>query len=167
MDTETHYSDVWVVISAFNRSHDRQSRHRCAVSHTTTSSAWTTALRQHQHYRPAVSAHLVRHPINLGQGRPFEPEIEYARKQPGAQVLPLTAAGTASKAVRNVDRLGAGDVDMERVRRPRGPSFGQPTATGEADRAADRAVEPWAADGLTDATMAWCSTRPWPTQTSP
>ena len=31
-----------------------------------------------------AGAHLVRHPINLGQGAAIQTGVEYARKQPGA-----------------------------------------------------------------------------------
>ena len=34
-----------------------------------------------------AGAHLVRHPINLGQGAAIQTGIEYARKQPGARVF--------------------------------------------------------------------------------
>ena len=34
-----------------------------------------------------AGAHLVRHPVNLGQGAAIQTGIEYARKQPGARVF--------------------------------------------------------------------------------
>ena len=34
-----------------------------------------------------AGAHLVRHPVNLGQGAAIQTGVEYARRQPGAQVF--------------------------------------------------------------------------------
>lgn len=100
MDTETHYSDVWVVIPAFNEAAvigkvvtDVRSvfDHVVCVDDGSTDGTGDIARRS--------GAHLVRHPINLGQGAAIQTGIEYARKQPGARSLPpLTAtASTASK----------------------------------------------------------------------
>lgn len=35
----------------------------------------------------AAGAHLVRHPVNLGQGAAIQTGVEYARAQPGARIL--------------------------------------------------------------------------------
>ena len=34
-----------------------------------------------------AGAHLVRHPVNLGQGAAIQTGVEYARSRPGAQVF--------------------------------------------------------------------------------
>jgi polyprenyl-phospho-N-acetylgalactosaminyl synthase len=62
-----------------------------------------------------AGAHLVRHPVNLGQGAAIQTGVEYARRQPGAQVF-ATFDGDGQHRVKDVlkmiDRLGAGDVDV-------------------------------------------------------
>jgi glycosyltransferase involved in cell wall biosynthesis len=62
-----------------------------------------------------AGAHLVRHPVNLGQGAAIQTGVEYARRQPGAQVF-ATFDGDGQHRVKDVltmiDRLGAGDVDI-------------------------------------------------------
>ena len=52
---------------------------------STTSSAWTTAARTTPATsRCAAGAHVVQHPVNLGQGAAIQTGVEYARRQPGA-----------------------------------------------------------------------------------
>lgn len=130
MDTETHYSDVWVVIPAFNEAAvigkvvtDVRSvfDHVVCVDDGSTDGTGDIARRS--------GAHLVRHPINLGQGAAIQTGIEYARKQPGAQVF-ATFDGDGQHRVKDVaamvDRLGAGDVDVvigTRFGRPVGKSW--------------------------------------------
>jgi glycosyltransferase involved in cell wall biosynthesis len=62
-----------------------------------------------------AGAHLVRHPINLGQGAAIQTGVEYARKQPGAQIF-ATFDADGQHRVKDlatmVDRLRAGDVDV-------------------------------------------------------
>jgi polyprenyl-phospho-N-acetylgalactosaminyl synthase len=62
-----------------------------------------------------AGAHLVRHPVNLGQGAAIQTGVEYARRQPGAQVF-ATFDGDGQHRVKDVvtmvDRLGAGGVDV-------------------------------------------------------
>ncbi|BBZ47031.1 transferase [Mycobacterium parmense] len=62
-----------------------------------------------------AGAHLVRHPVNLGQGAAIQTGVEYARKQPGAQVF-ATFDADGQHRVKDVaamiDRLAAGDVDV-------------------------------------------------------
>jgi polyprenyl-phospho-N-acetylgalactosaminyl synthase len=62
-----------------------------------------------------AGAHLVRHPVNLGQGAAIQTGIEYARQQPGAQVFATFDADGQHRVkdlVTMIDRLGAGDVDV-------------------------------------------------------
>ena len=55
---------------------------------STTSCASTTAARDDTgEIALRAGAHLVRHPVNLGQGAAIQTGVEYARKQPGAQVF--------------------------------------------------------------------------------
>ncbi|MGB7869788.1 MAG: glycosyltransferase family 2 protein [Mycobacterium sp.] len=62
-----------------------------------------------------AGAHLVRHPVNLGQGAAIQTGIEYARRQPGAQVFATFDADGQHQVkdlVTMIDRLGTGDVDL-------------------------------------------------------
>jgi glycosyltransferase involved in cell wall biosynthesis len=62
-----------------------------------------------------AGAHLVRHPVNLGQGAAIQTGVEYARRQPGAQVFATFDADGQHRVkdlVTMIDRLGAGDVDV-------------------------------------------------------
>src|SRR5271169_4673797 len=88
MSTETHCPDVWIVIPAFNEAAvigeviaDVRSAfdHVVCVDDGSTDGTGEIATR--------AGAHLVRHPINLGQGAAIQTGVEYARNQPGAQVF--------------------------------------------------------------------------------
>ncbi|SON60166.1 Polyprenol monophosphomannose synthase [Mycobacterium simulans] len=116
LDTETHYPDVWVVIPAFNEAAvigeviaDVRSvfDHVVCVDDGSTDGTGDIAVR--------AGAHLVRHPINLGQGAAIQTGVEYARKQPGAQVF-ATFDADGQHRVKDlaamIDRLAAGDVDV-------------------------------------------------------
>jgi glycosyltransferase involved in cell wall biosynthesis len=62
-----------------------------------------------------AGAHLVRHPVNLGQGAAIQTGVEYARRQPGAQVFATFDADGQHRVkdlVTMIDRLSAGDVDV-------------------------------------------------------
>lgn len=62
-----------------------------------------------------AGAHLVRHPVNLGQGAALQTGIEYARKQPGAQYFVTYDADgqhQVSDVLRMLHRLRTDDVDM-------------------------------------------------------
>jgi len=62
-----------------------------------------------------AGAHLVRHPVNLGQGAAIQTGVEYARRQPGAQVFATFDADgqhRVTDVVAMVDRLAAGGVDI-------------------------------------------------------
>jgi glycosyltransferase involved in cell wall biosynthesis len=62
-----------------------------------------------------AGAYLVRHPVNLGQGAAIQTGVEYARRQPGAQVF-ATFDGDGQHRVKDlvmmIERLSAGDVDV-------------------------------------------------------
>jgi len=62
-----------------------------------------------------TSAHLVRHPVNLGQGAAVQTGVEYARKQPGARFfVTFDADGQPQTAdvLRMVHRLRTEPVDI-------------------------------------------------------
>ena len=62
-----------------------------------------------------AGAHVVRHPVNLGQGAAIQTGVEYARHQPGATVFATFDADGQHRIadlVAMIDRLGDGDVDI-------------------------------------------------------
>ena len=62
-----------------------------------------------------AGAHVVRHPVNLGQGAAIQTGVEYARSQPGAAVFATFDADGQHRVkdvVSMVDRLRRGDVDI-------------------------------------------------------
>jgi glycosyltransferase involved in cell wall biosynthesis len=110
------YPDVWIVVPAFNEAGvigdvvaDLRSifDHVVCVDDGSGDDTGGVALR--------AGAHLVRHPVNLGQGAAIQTGVEYARRQAGAQVF-ATFDGDGQHRVKDVltmiDRLGAGDVDV-------------------------------------------------------
>jgi polyprenyl-phospho-N-acetylgalactosaminyl synthase len=116
MATQTDYPGVWIVVPAFNEAAvigeviaDVRSvfDHVVCVDDGSTDDTGEIARR--------AGAHLVRHPINLGQGAAIQTGVEYARKQSGAQVF-ATFDGDGQHRVKDVaamiDRLRAGDVDV-------------------------------------------------------
>jgi polyprenyl-phospho-N-acetylgalactosaminyl synthase len=108
--------NVWIIVPAFNEAGvigdvigDLRSvfAHVVCVDDGSGDDTGDIALR--------AGAHLVRHPVNLGQGAAIQTGVEYARRQPGAQVF-ATFDGDGQHRVKDVltmiDRLGAGDVDI-------------------------------------------------------
>ena len=62
-----------------------------------------------------AGAHVVRHPVNLGQGAAIQTGVEYARSRPGAAVFATFDADgqhQVKDVVRMIDRLSAEDVDL-------------------------------------------------------
>jgi glycosyltransferase involved in cell wall biosynthesis len=112
----THYPDVWIVIPAFNEAAvigEVIAEVRAVFDHVVCvddgSADGTGEIARR------AGAHLVRHPINLGQGAAIQTGVEYARKQPGARVF-ATFDADGQHRVKDlaamIDRLGAGDVDV-------------------------------------------------------
>lgn len=110
------YPDVWIVVPAFNEAGvigdviaDVRSvfDHVVCVDDGSADATGDIALR--------AGAHLVRHPVNLGQGAAIQTGVEYARRQPSARVF-ATFDGDGQHRVKDVvamvARLGAGDVDV-------------------------------------------------------
>jgi polyprenyl-phospho-N-acetylgalactosaminyl synthase len=108
--------DVWIVVPAFNEAGvigdvvaDLRSvfDHVVCVDDGSADDTGDIALR--------AGAHLVRHPVNLGQGAAIQTGVEYARRQAGAQVF-ATFDGDGQHRVKDVltmiERLRAGDVDV-------------------------------------------------------
>jgi polyprenyl-phospho-N-acetylgalactosaminyl synthase len=110
------YPDVWIVIPAFNEAGviaevvaDVRSvfDNVVCVDDGSSDDTGEIALR--------AGAHLVRHPVNLGQGAAIQTGVEYARRQPGAQVF-VTFDGDGQHRVKDVvamvDRLKTSDAEV-------------------------------------------------------
>ncbi|WP_343600869.1 glycosyltransferase family 2 protein [Mycobacterium sp.] len=110
------YTGVWIVVPAFNEAGvigDVVAGLRATfdnvvcVDDGSRDDTGAIALR--------AGAHLVRHPVNLGQGAAIQTGVEYARSQPGARYF-ATFDGDGQHRVKDVaamvDRLCAGDVDV-------------------------------------------------------
>lgn len=122
------YQDVWIVVPAFNEASvigdvvaDIRSvfDHVVVVDDGSKDNTADTALR--------AGAHVVPHPVNLGQGAAIQTGVEYARSQPGAQVFATFDADGQHRlkdVVRMIDRLSADDVDLVV-----GTRFAEPTAS--------------------------------------
>src|ERR1700761_1432832 len=116
MGTQSQYPDAWIVIPAFNEAAvigeviaDVRAvfDHVVCVDDGSADDTGEVARR--------AGAHLVRHPINLGQGAAIQTGVEYARKQSGARVF-ATFDADGQHRVKDVsamiERLCAGDVDI-------------------------------------------------------
>ena len=108
--------DVWIVVPAYNEATvigeviaDLRSvfDHVVCVDDGSQDDTAAVALR--------AGAHVVRHPVNLGQGAAIQTGIEYARSQPGAEVFVTFDADGQHRVkdvMRMIDRLTAEDVDI-------------------------------------------------------
>jgi len=116
VDIDTPYPDAWIIVPAFNEAKviaDVIADLRGVFDHVvcvddgskddTADIAWR------------AGAHVVRHPVNLGQGAAIQTGVEYARSQPGAAVF-VTFDADGQHRVKDVvvmiDRLSKGDVDV-------------------------------------------------------
>src|SRR6185312_473522 len=130
MNSEAHYPDVWIVVPAFNEAAvigeviaDLRSvfDHVVCVDDGSTDGTGDIAVR--------AGAHLVRHPINVGQGAAIQTGVEYARKQPGARVF-ATFDADGQHRVKDVaamvERLASSDVDIVIGTRFGGSEVGRP-----------------------------------------
>ena len=109
-------SHVWIVVPAFNEAGvigdvitDLRSifANVVCVDDGSADDTGDVALR--------AGAHLVQHPVNLGQGAAIQTGVEYARGRPGAQIfVTFDADGQHQVAdvVAMIARLAAGDADV-------------------------------------------------------
>ena len=113
---DTPYPDVWIIIPAFNEASvigeviaDLRAvfDHVVCVDDGSRDDTADIALR--------AGAHVVRHPVNLGQGAAIQTGVEYTRRRPGAAVF-VTFDADGQHRVKDVvamiDRLSKGDVDI-------------------------------------------------------
>lgn len=110
------FDNVWIVVPAFNEATvigevitDVRSafEHVVCVDDGSADGSGEIARR--------AGAHLVRHPVNLGQGAAIQTGVQYARAQSGAQVFATFDADgqhRVADVVAMVDRLAAADVDI-------------------------------------------------------
>lgn len=114
--SDTHYRDVWIVIPAYHEATvigdvitDVRSvfEHVVCVDDGSEDGTGDAALR--------AGAHVVTHPVNLGQGAAIQTGVEYARARRGAEVfVTFDADGQhrVADVVTMIERLRAGDVDL-------------------------------------------------------
>ncbi|CDO28856.1 glycosyltransferase family 2 protein [Mycolicibacterium porcinum] len=110
------FQDVWIVIPAFNEANiigdvisDVRSVFPNVVCVDDGSRDGTADLAF------AAGAHVVPHPVNLGQGAAIQTGVEYARSRPGARVFATFDADgqhQVKDVVRMIDRLDADNVDL-------------------------------------------------------
>lgn len=130
----TDFRDTWLVIPCYNEGTVIQDVIANArktfpnIVAVNDGSADDSAARIH-----AGGAHLVNHPVNLGQGASIQTGVEYARSQPGAQYF-VTFDADGQHQVKDVVRM-IGRLREEPVDIIVGTRFGRP-------RAADDQV-PW------------------------
>jgi len=110
------YQDVWIVIPAFNEASiigdvisDVRSVFPNVVCVDDGSRDDTADLAF------AAGAHVVPHPVNLGQGAAIQTGVEYARGRPGARVFATFDADgqhQVKDVIRMIDRLDTDNVDL-------------------------------------------------------
>lgn len=113
---DSAYHDVWIVIPAFNEASviaDVVADVRAVfpnvvcVDDGSPDDTGERALR--------AGAHVVRHPVNLGQGAAIQTGVEYARSRPGAAVFATFDADGQHRVkdvIRMIDRLSVDDLDV-------------------------------------------------------
>lgn len=116
MAIDTRYHDVWIVVPAFNEARiigdviaDVRSvfDHVVCVDDGSKDGTGDAAL--------AAGAHVVTHPVNLGQGAAIQTGVEYARSQPGAAIFATFDADGQHRVkdlIRMIDRLAAERADL-------------------------------------------------------
>ncbi|KAA0917944.1 glycosyltransferase family 2 protein [Dietzia sp. ANT_WB102] len=126
-DLTVENRDVWLIVPCFNEGSVIEDVLRSALETfpnivaVDDGSADNSAVAIHR-----AGAHLVRHPVNLGQGAAIQTGVEYARAQPGARYF-VTFDADGQHQVKDVlamvGRLRAEPVDIivgTRFGRPRG-----------------------------------------------
>ncbi|MFC7675040.1 glycosyltransferase family 2 protein [Mycolicibacterium sp. GCM10028919] len=113
---DSAYHDVWIVIPAFNEASviaDVVADVRAVfpnvvcVDDGSPDDTGERALR--------AGAHVVRHPVNLGQGAAIQTGVEYARSRPGAAVFATFDADGQHRVkdvIGMIDRLSVDDLDV-------------------------------------------------------
>jgi glycosyltransferase involved in cell wall biosynthesis len=116
ISADTRYHDVWIVIPAFNEASvigDVITDVRSVFCHVVCVDDGSRDDTSDAAFN--AGAHVVRHPVNLGQGAAIQTGVEYARRQPGAAVFATFDADGQHRVkdvVRMIDRLSSEDVDL-------------------------------------------------------
>ncbi len=110
------YQNVWIIVPAYDEASvigdvvaDLRSAFQnvVVVDDGSKDDTGSAALR--------AGAHVVPHPVNLGQGAAIQTGVEYARARPGASVFATFDADGQHRVkdvVAMIDRLSRGDVDI-------------------------------------------------------
>lgn len=126
----TDFRDTWLVIPCYNEGTVIQDVIENArktfpnIVAVNDGSADDSAARIH-----AGGAHLVNHPVNLGQGASIQTGVEYARSQPGARYF-VTFDADGQHQVKDVVRM-IGRLREEPVDIIVGTRFGRPRAADD------------------------------------
>lgn len=110
------YDDTWIVIPAFGEASviaDVVSDVRTVFDHVVCVDDGSRDDTAERAWR--AGAHVVRHPVNLGQGAAIQTGVEYARSQPGARVFATFDADGQHRVkdvIRMIDRLVREDLDI-------------------------------------------------------
>ena len=110
------FDDTWLIVPCYNEGpvifdvlmHARETFPNIVAVNDGSRDDSTAQIR-------AAGAHLVNHPVNLGQGAAIQTGVEYARAQPGARFfVTFDADGQhqVKDVVRMVERLRAEPVDI-------------------------------------------------------
>lgn len=108
------YHDVWIVVPAYNEATvigDVITDVRSVFEHVVCVDDGSKDATADAAF--GAGAHVVSHPVNLGQGAAIQTGVEYARRQPGAAVFATFDADGQHRVkdlVRMIDRLGT-DAD--------------------------------------------------------
>ena len=133
-NTSLDYTDTWVIIPCFNEGAVigdviRNVRHVFPNVVAVNDGSTDDSAAQIK----AAGAHLVNHPVNLGQGAALQTGVEYARSQPGSRYF-VTFDADGQHQVKDVvemlDRLRTGDLDIVV-----GTRFGRPRPQNTTPRA--------------------------------
>ncbi|WP_018297902.1 glycosyltransferase family 2 protein [Corynebacterium lubricantis] len=124
------FADTWLIVPCYNEgqvirkvlSHARETFPNIVA--VDDGSADNSAAEIH-----AAGAHLVNHPVNLGQGAALQTGVEYARAQPGAQYF-VTFDADGQHQVKDVVRM-VGRLRSEEKDIIVGTRFGRPRAADD------------------------------------
>lgn len=116
MNNTANFADTWLIVPCYNEGqviqevleHARETFPNIVAVNDGSVDNSAGAIR-------AAGAHLVNHPVNLGQGAAIQTGVEYARAQPGAQYfVTFDADGQhqVKDVVRMVGRLRTEPVDI-------------------------------------------------------
>lgn len=112
----THYHDAWIIVPAFNEASvigdvigELTGTFPNVVVVDDGSRDDTPAIAH------AAGAHVITHPVNLGQGAAIQTGVDYARKQSGARYFATFDADGQHRiedVVAMINRLNSQDVDI-------------------------------------------------------